>query len=260
MTQIDVLLPIKSPAPWLGSTLESLKAQTFTDWQLVASIHGENADVRETVLAHVPDATIVNAPGEGNLASTLNAGLMATTSPYVARIDQDDTALPQRFQIQISFLKRNSAVVAVGSGATLIGVHDEVLGYRQQLEDPQQIFRRLRWKSPLIHPSVMYLRQSAISISGYSEVATNVEDYDLWLRLASIGVLAGINQPLIQYRIHPDQITSYRTIPPLAVEVISQSRIALAKAKKQSILAARIRQLIWALRQSERRIRRRGRL
>ena len=260
MAQIDVLLPIKFPAPWLGATLESLNTQTFTDWQLVASIHGEDPVARETVLAHVPNAKIVSAPGEGNLASTLNAGLWATTSPYIARIDQDDVALPQRFQLQIEFLKMNPAVVVVGSGATLIGVHDEVLGYRQQLEDPQRILRRLRWKSPLIHPSVMYLREPVISIGGYSKVATNVEDYDLWLRLAATGALAGINHPLIQYRIHPDQITSYRTIPPLAVKVMSHSRIALAKAKKQSVMAAQMRQLIWAFRQSERRIRRKGQL
>jgi glycosyltransferase involved in cell wall biosynthesis len=254
MAQIDVLLPIKSPAPWLGATLESLNTQTYTDWQLVASIHGEDPVARETVLAHVPAAQIVTAPGNGNLASTLNAGLRATTSPYIARIDQDDVALPQRFQFQIDFLTMNPAVAAVGSGATLIGVHDEVLGYRQQLEDPQRILRRLRWKSPLMHPSVMFLRKPVISIGGYSEVATNVEDYDLWLRLATLGALGGINRPLIQYRIHPHQITSHKSIPPTAMKHIGKCRRELAKYLGESQSAAYARHTIWATKQRLRRL------
>jgi glycosyltransferase involved in cell wall biosynthesis len=259
MTQIDVLLPIKSPAPWLGATLESLKTQTFTDWQLIAAIHGEDSQARDTILAHVPNAKIVIAPGVGNLASTLNVGLRATTSPYVARIDQDDLALPERFQIQIDYLRNNPAFIVVGSGATLIGIDDEILGYRQQLDDPKKILRRLRWKSPLMHPSVMFRRESVVSIGGYSEVATNVEDYDLWLRLASSGLLAGINQPLIQYRMHPQQITSSRSIPHDAMEHVKESRIELAISEDRSIVAAKFRHLVWLTRQTSRSIRRRYR-
>lgn len=259
MAQIDVLLPIKSPAPWLGSTLESLRTQTYSDWQLVASIHGDDADARKTVLAHVPDAKIVIAPGDGNLASTLNVGLWATTAPYIARIDQDDIAFPHRFQVQIDFLRMNPAVVAVGSGATLIDGDDKIIGYRSQLEGPQKVLRKLRWKSPLMHPSVMFTRETVIAIGGYTQLATNVEDYELWLRLASSGLLAGINEPLIQYRLHPQQITSFRSIPRDARQQVKQSRIDFAKSEGKSILAAKFRHLVWLTRQASRSIRRQQR-
>ena len=259
MVQVDVLLPIKTPAPWLGATLESLKAQTFTDWQLVASIHGEDPLARETVLAHVPDAKIVTAPGDGNLASTLNVGLRATESPYVARIDQDDIALPQRFQVQIDYMELNPEVVVVGSGATLIGVEGEILGYREQLEEHRMILKTLRWKSPLIHPSVMFHRQAVLDLGGYSESATNVEDYDLWLRLGCIGRLAGINQPLIQYRIHPDQITSFRSIPKSASKRVKSSRLCLAESESRSCNAASARHKCWAAVQFVRRFKRKRR-
>lgn len=256
MPQIDVLLPIKSPAPWLGATLDSLNNQTFTDWRLVASIHGEDPQARETVLTHVPTAQIVNAPGSGNLASTLNAGLRATSSPYVARIDQDDIALPQRFQVQIDFLRHSPRVVLVGSGAILIDGENRILGYREQLEDHQEILKRLRWKSPLMHPSVMFLRNAVISLGGYAEAATNVEDYDLWLRLASVGRIAGIDMPLIQYRIHQDQITSSRSIPKSASQQIKSSRLCLAEAESRSSIAASLRHTCWAAVQLVRRMRR----
>ncbi len=56
--------------------------------------------------AYFPDAIQVVAPGSGNLASTLNAGLALTTSTFVARIDQDDIALPDRLEKQVEFLER----------------------------------------------------------------------------------------------------------------------------------------------------------
>jgi glycosyltransferase involved in cell wall biosynthesis len=256
MTTIDVLLPIKSPAPWLKATLDSLNAQSFTDWRLVASIHGQDKNVCNTVFEHVPNAVIVNAPREGNLASTLNVGLAAASADYIARIDQDDVALPHRFEIQFEFLSENPEILAVGSGATLIGVKDEIIGYRNQIEDPLRIRQRLKWKSPLIHPSVMFRREIVASIGGYSSLATNVEDYDLWLRLATIGQLGGIDRPLIMYRIHPNQITSYRTIPPEGIDQVNRSRIELARALGNSTRAAWFRQLIWSQYQVGRRIKR----
>jgi glycosyltransferase involved in cell wall biosynthesis len=256
VTTIEVLLPIRSPAPWLEETLESLMEQSFTDWRLVASIHGDDSIVRSSVLRQVPNALIVNAPEEGNLASTLNVGLAATSSKYIARIDADDVALPERFQVQLDFLRRTPNILAVGSGATLIGVDGEVLGYRSQIEDPKKILKRLMWKSPLMHPSVMFHRDAVVSIDCYSELATNVEDYDLWLRLAAIGLLGGIDRPLLKYRIHPNQITSYRSIPATAIGQVSRSRLALAKELGYSTGAARFRQLMWSKYQEGRRIKR----
>jgi len=260
VNQVQVLLPIKFPAPWLEETLDSLQKQTFIDWMLVASIHGNEPAARKVVSAYFPDAIQVEAPGSGNLASTLNAGLALTTSTFVARIDADDAALPHRLARQVEFLEREPKVTVVGSAALLIGPNGEELGLRAQEETCSKLHKKLRWKSPLIHPSTMFRGDIVRSIGGYSETATNVEDYELWLRLARHGFLGGIGEPLIKYRIHPHQITSYRTIPHSASAEVRRSRVALAEAENESVLAARFRHLAWKLRQEARRIRRRRRV
>jgi len=260
VNRVQVLLPIKFPAPWLEETLDSLQKQTFTDWKLVASIHGNEPEAEKVVSAYFPDAIQVKAPGSGNLASTLNTGLALTTSPFVARIDQDDIALPDRLEKQVEFLEREPKVTVVGSAAFLIGPNGEDLGVRAQEETWSRIQKVLRWKSPLIHPSTMFRGNLVRSIGGYSETATNVEDYELWLRLARHGFLGGIREPLIKYRIHPHQITSYRTIPHSASAEVRRSRVALAEAENEFIIAARFRHLAWTLRQEARRIRRRRRV
>jgi len=260
VNRVQVLLPIKFPAPWLEETLDSLQKQTFTDWMLVASIHGIEPAARKVVSAFFPDAIQVEAPGSGNLASTLNAGLALTTSTFVARIDQDDIALPDRLAKQVEFLEREPKVTVVGSAAIIIGPNGEEIGVRAQEETWSRIHKILRWKSPLIHPSTMFRGDIVRSIGGYSETATNVEDYDLWLRLGALGPLGGIDLPLIKYRIHPNQITSFRTIPRSALAEVKRSRVALAKVEQRSLVAARYRHLMWVARQEVRRIQRRGRV
>jgi glycosyltransferase involved in cell wall biosynthesis len=256
MNRVQVLLPIKFPAPWLEETLDSLQKQTFTDWMLVASIHGNEPAARKIVSTFFPDAIQVEAPGSGNLASTLNVGLASTTAEFVARIDSDDVALPDRLAKQVEFLEREPKVTVVGSAAILMGPNGEELGVRTQEETWSRIHKILRWKSPLIHPSTMFRGDVVRSIGGYSETAANVEDYELWLRLATHGFLGGIREPLIKYRIHPDQVTSYRTIPHSASAEVRRSRVALAKSGNESLAAARFRHLTWALRQEVRRIER----
>ncbi len=142
--------------------------------------------------AYFPDAIQVEAPASGNLASTLNAGLALTTSTYVARIDADDIALPDRLEKQVEFLQREQKVAVVGSAALLIGPNGEEFGVRAQEETSSKIHKILRWKSPLIHPSTMFRGDIVRSIGGYSETAANVEDYELWLRLATHGLLGGM--------------------------------------------------------------------
>jgi glycosyltransferase involved in cell wall biosynthesis len=132
VNQVQVLLPIKFPAPWLEETLDSLQKQTFTDWMLVASIHGNEPAARKVMSAYFPDAIQVEAPGSGDLASTLNAGLTLTTSTFVAHIDADDIAMPDRLVKQVEFLERETKVAVVGSAALLIGPNGEEFGVRDQ--------------------------------------------------------------------------------------------------------------------------------
>lgn len=258
MTQVEVLLPIKSPAPWLDETLESLGNQTFSDWRLIAAIHGIDPKVNQVISQFFPNALIVNGKSEGDVASTLNAGLKVASATYIARIDADDIAAPERLEKQYNYLESHPEVLAVGTGASLIGAKGENLGYRSQIEEPQKILKRLRWKSPLVHPSVMFRRDAVLSVGGYSEVVTNVEDYDLWLRLGALGPLGGINLPLVMYRIHSNQITSSRAIPRSALAEVRRSRLALAASEQRSNWAARYRHLMWVTRQEIRRIQRCG--
>ena len=110
--KVDVLLPVRSPAPWLEATLAGLMRQTMSSWRLVAVCHGESPAVAETIRSLVPDALILTAPEEGGLPDVLNLGLASCTAEFVARIDSDDIPAPDRFERQVQFLASHTHALA----------------------------------------------------------------------------------------------------------------------------------------------------
>jgi len=253
ITTVDVLLPVRLPAPWLEETLRGLNAQTTDLWHLVCVIHGEVGGLDALVRRLVPDATIVFVPAEKSFVYTLNLGLSKCSAKYIARIDADDIPEPTRIMSQSQFLDAHPKVGLVSSNVTWIDSNGKVIRIDQASK--HEILRGLRWKNVVAHPSVMMRRQAVLETNGYSEKATHAEDYELWLRLATTWELARIESPLIRYRVHENQVTKTKVIPSKSRQAILEARLNLARTREESSLAARLRHAIWSVPQNFRSLR-----
>jgi glycosyltransferase involved in cell wall biosynthesis len=156
-----VLLPVRDATRFIEECLASLAAQTLTDHEVVAVDDGSTDGTRE-LLAASGDARvrIVTSPGSG-LVAALNAGLAATRSPLVARMDADDIAHPERLAIQAERLSEDVSVDVLGSRVRLIGEAPRGNeGMRRYVEwsngllDHRGITSDLLVESPMVHPSV----------------------------------------------------------------------------------------------------------
>lgn len=254
MPDIDILLPVRSPKmSWLGATLESLDSQTGVDARLVMVLHPDDGGL----LAKLPKLTIpmmvVYAPAHGNLADALNVGLDSSTADFIARMDADDIAEPNRLDIQRKALLADEGCGAIGSNALLIDPTGEIVGLRSVPQGAEKVLQRMRWKASLIHPSAMFRRKLVRDIGGYSPEAEHVEDYELWLRILRHASIKSLPEPLIRYRIHDNQVTKTRGISRQASAAVCRARIELAKSRGESLMAARARHEVWAARQAVRR-------
>jgi len=245
MTTVDVLLPVRLPAPWLEETLRGLNGQTTDLWHLVCVIHGEVGDLDTLVHKLVPDATIVYVPAEKSFVYTLNLGLSKCNAKYIARIDADDIPEPTRLLSQAQFLDAHPTVGLVSSNVTWIDSNGKVIRIDQANE--LEIIRGLRWKNVVAHPSVMIRRQAVLEINGYSDKATHAEDYELWLRVATTWELARIKSPLIRYRVHDNQVTKTKVIHKKSRQAILEARLNLARKREESVFAAWLRHAIWSV-------------
>ncbi len=231
VSTVDVLMPVRGPAPWLESTLDGLCRQTMTDWRLVAVCHGDSPAVVQTIRRLVPGAVILTAPERVGLPEVLNVGLASCTASFVARIDSDDIPCLDRFERQVEFLSSHPDVALVASPVTLINESGAALGGVSGPSTSAQLNRGLRWKCAIQHPSVMFRRSTIVELGGYDPLARHVEDYELWLRLAAVASVYTLAEPLTEYRVHPGQVTRTKVIGKPARVLVGRARLSLARSR-----------------------------
>jgi glycosyltransferase involved in cell wall biosynthesis len=208
--KVSVLLPVYNGARTLSAAIESVLAQTHRDLELLVlddASTDQSADVIRTYAARDERVRPVFHQRNEGLASTLNEGLERSEGELVARLDQDDEALPHRLRAQADFMAGHPTVVAAGSFVYHMGrepKHDRLVEFPT---DPDDIRRTLADHNCLYHPSVIMRRSKILELGGYRAEFKNAEDYDLWLRAAKRHDLANVPAPLIRYRFSVDGMT-----------------------------------------------------
>ena len=250
MHDVDVLIPVRQPAPWLKEALASIESQTHTSWRGVLVIHGEHLELDSVLSECAGDWTAINAPKEMNLAEVLNLGLSQCSAEFVARLDADDISYPYRFALQLDQFQRDRSVAVVGGTADLIDAAGMHLGRRGHGLDTEHMYKAMRWRNSLVHSSVMFRRDVIERISGYNANASGVEDYEMWLRVLQVSRILSLDATLIQYRIHEGQVSRGRTAHRVAWSAVGEARKALAAIHGESRIAAQVRQGAWVTRQN----------
>lgn len=208
--EIDVLLPVYNAADTLEATLESLAAQTFTDFRVLAIDDG-STDRSGAILqewaskdSHFHVITQANA----GIVAALNRGLAEAHAPLIARIDGDDLCHPSRFAIQRDYLAQNEEVVAIAGRVEHIDENGQPIAGLPHPGDPEEAdFNRIPAMEPyLIHPFLMARRQAMVSAGGYRYVPHS-EDSDLYWRLREVGRLYNLPDIMGQYRFHMASIS-----------------------------------------------------
>lgn len=192
---ITVLLPVYNTAPLLGMALESILAQTLEEFECLVIDDGSTDTSRQVAMGYARrDSRVRLLPLDRHrgLVFALNAAVAASRAPYLARMDADDIALPQRFALQLARLESEPDLAVIGSrvayqpdGPGTGGLADYVQ-WQNSVIEPQEIRRDLFVESPLVHPTVLMHRRDLDAVGGYRDRGWP-EDYDLWMRLLTRG-------------------------------------------------------------------------
>lgn len=179
----------------LESAINSILRQSFADFEFIIYDDGSNEQIKNW-LAEYADMDerirIISNDINHGLAYSLNSCIDAARGKYLARMDDDDISLPDRFQMQYDFLEKHSEYAFVGCGAKLMD-DSGIWGIRIMAQEPcERDFLRF---SPYIHPTVM-IRKNVFNETDnmYSDARDNLrcEDYELFMRLWKKG-LKGYN-------------------------------------------------------------------
>jgi glycosyltransferase involved in cell wall biosynthesis len=205
--KLSVLMPVYNGEKYIHEAIDSILSQTFADFEFVI-IDDASTDRSVDVIRSFGDPRILFLQNDSNLGliATLNRGLDTVSGEYVARMDQDDVSLPERFAKQVVFMDSNPKVAASGTWARDIDEGGRIIGRRPHVPVGRQMENDFWHPSPMIHPSVM-IRLEHLGNVRYNPEAIHAEDYDLWLSLKKKHQLDNLPEYLLLYRVHPESIT-----------------------------------------------------
>ena len=192
----------------LSAAIDSILAQTYTDWELIMcddASTDNTYEVAKTYQEKYPDKIIlIQNEKNSYLAYSLNHCLKYATGYYVARMDGDDISTPDRFEKEINYLKSHPDIQLVGSAMQWF---DDVNGPNRILYKPEHTDKwTLHKEIPFHHATIMTYKQVYDSLGGYtvSERTRRCEDYDLWFRFYAKGY-NGDNLQEVLYLVREDE-------------------------------------------------------
>ena len=213
MPLVSFLLAVHDGARYLGAAVDSVLAQTVRDLELIV-IDDASTDATADLLAGIRDErmTVLRNEQQAGLAASLNRGLDVASGRYVARLDDDDIARPERLGRQLARIRSAPDVAIVGSAVVDLDA-DGRHGPTHRLPEEDLA---LRWhalfSSPFFHPTVLVDRET-LDRHGlrYDPAFLESEDYDLWTRLLAFAEGANLSEPLVEKRVHAGQASLRRS-------------------------------------------------
>jgi glycosyltransferase involved in cell wall biosynthesis len=215
-TSVSVVLPVYNGSETIHKALTSILEQTYTKFELIV-INDGSTDNTQEILESFTDIRIriLNQPNRG-LVSSLNRGILESKGKYIARMDADDIALPQRMEKQVDFLEKNPTVAVVGTAAWVL-YSDGSRRLRRRPPDTPSIRNNIVRFCPFFHSSVMIRRDVFDKVGLYDASKDGskqllVEDYDLWVRMLEANYdMANLPDVLMLYYRRPCSILRSRS-------------------------------------------------
>lgn len=213
MPKISVIMGVCNGRRYLAAAIASLKAQTFTDWELVLVENGATESARDIAEAECPPDKLVMECGPEPLGpgGALFRACELASGDYLAVMDQDDTARPRRLELQYDFMEKFPEIGLLGGVSDLIDGEGKVWGREPYLGTHEEIMPMLAYGHVLRHSMTMFRRELLSQVTYRRELQSAV-DIDFFARAAEVTRLACLPVVLGEYRLHGDNVTKRKAV------------------------------------------------
>lgn len=225
--RISVIMPIGDRIEFLAQAIDSVLAQTFTEFELIAVLDGVSEPVHALVAGYSDERIrIIRMPINLGVSNARNAGLRAARAPYAALMDSDDVAMPYRFAVQHAWMENHPELTVCGSNSVKVMDTGQRLSMRYPETDAMIKARLLLVDSALLNPTAM-MRMDFIRHHGlqYDANMPRDQDHRFFVEALRLGArFHGIQQELLLYRRHAGNATKDR------------SRVDIEKSRVREVL------------------------
>ena len=230
MIAISVVMAVyREKIEYIETAVESILSQTFRDFEFIIILDDPTNEEALNVMEKYKalDDRVIILINERNLglAMSLNRGIEIAKGKYIARMDADDRAWPERFQTQFDYLEKNTHVSILGTNKNFMDESGVIISKGGHLPTTvEDIAKMMKYTNVMVHSSVMMRIEDIKRIDCYRDFPTT-QDLDLWLRALSAGlIICNLDEFLMDYR-------------------INSQGISMSKAFRQSLIGTYIREL-----------------
>lgn len=202
--QISVCMPVYNRAIYMRECIDSILAQTFTDFELLIVDDG-STDTSCDIIKAYKDPRIRLIENKHNFIESLNTLLEEAKGKYIARMDSDDIMIEDRLESQYKYMEANPDVDVLGGGIDFFGLQDYPAYYPVENVTVHDMINGCC----IVHPTAM-IRRSIFSQYNfkYRSEFIYAEDYGLWCEMLRYNIkFKNLNKILIKYRTSETQVT-----------------------------------------------------
>ncbi len=207
--KVTWLLPTLNAEKYLAETLTSVATQTYKNHQIIAWDNGSSDSTVELLLKWIPSkipGRVVHTQPFNLLGDCLAALVEAADTEYIARIDADDIALPNRLQSQLSMFHSNPNIGLVAGRAKRIDSNGkQVSGILGRACEAEEVPYAFLLGNPIVHPSILAKRSVVLEAGNYASLGMG-QDLDLWYRVTMQSQIIISNKIVLKYRVHENSI------------------------------------------------------
>ncbi len=208
-------MPCFNAEATLARAVQSIREQTFTDWELIIVDDGSTDRSRAiaTGIASKDKRIQLICQTHQGVVAAANAGFAASSGTYIARMDADDASHPTRLEKQLGILNAQPQLDVVSCLAHFAGDSETAGGYAHHVEwtndhlSPEQIALNRFVDLPFPHPTIMYRRKLAERLGDYRD-GNFPEDYEMMLRWIDAGAIVGkVHEVLYDWHDPPTRLS-----------------------------------------------------
>ena len=232
-------MPVHNGEKYIREAIESILAQTFTDFELLV-IDDSSTDKSVEIAKTYGDPRIrllKNEAGRG-VVGARNTGLIHARGEYIAPMDCDDIAHPEKLAIQVAFLDGHPDVGMVGSGIELIDEEGRSLKGAARYTSPPEMIRPILLFHNYFCQSSVLVRARILPEEPYRNYP-GTEDYDMWVRIAGKSKVVNLSRVLVKYRVHQNSLSfsKARAIDGYVTEIVRNQLEVLGLCPTEQELA-----------------------